>query len=72
MDTPECPRCGSLEFHDVTTIGERPGSSLMCAECGTPWHFIPFRAAPCMGKLEGPSVPTPEQLLAHAFGGWLS
>jgi len=53
----------------VSTLGERPGSSLMCVECGTPWHFIPFRAAPPMGALEGPSVPTPEQLLAHAFGG---
>jgi hypothetical protein len=69
MDMPECPRCGSWDFVDVSTLGERPGSSLMCAECGTPWHYIPFRPAPCIGRLEGPSVPTPMDILRGA--GWL-
>jgi hypothetical protein len=70
MTEPECPRCGSDQFHDVTSLEQRPMTSLMCAECGTPW--VTVRRADPIHDLEGPSVPTPEQLLAHAFGGWLS
>jgi uncharacterized Zn finger protein len=60
----ECPRCGSEEFHDVTSFEQRPMTSLMCAECGTPWVMVQ-RANP-IHSMEGPSVPTPEDILRAA------
>lgn len=68
----ECPRCQSWEFLDVTGLNELPCSSLICAECGMGWRHVRFRPASIIHAAEGPAVPTPEQLLAHAFGGWLS
>ena len=68
----ECPQCGSWEFVDVSSLGQRPLTSLICTCCGQGWTYVPFRWAPIIHAMEGPSVPTPEQLLAHAFGGWLS
>lgn len=64
MTMPECPRCGSWEFHDVSTLGQRSMTSLMCAECGTPW--VLFREAPIIGPVQGPSVPTPDEILSAA------
>ena len=65
MNMPECPRCGSWEFHDLTTLGERPLARLMCAECGS--SMVMFREAPAIHALEGPSVPTPEDILHGAM-----
>jgi hypothetical protein len=62
---PECPRCGSEEFHDVTSLDQRPMTSLVCVECGTPW--VAMRRANPIHSMEGPSVPTPMDIL-HGAG----
>lgn len=64
----ECPRCRSWEFLDVSTFGERPSTSLMCAECGTGWKHVPCRPASPLHSMEGPSVSTAEDILNGAVG----
>jgi ribosomal protein L37E len=64
MTEPECPRCGSDQFHEVTTL-DQVLRSLMCAECGTPW--VIFRRANPIHDLEGPSVPTPDEIRIEAW-----
>jgi len=43
-------------------------TSLICAECGQSWTYVRFRPAPTIHTAEGPSVPTPEDILNGAAG----
>jgi transposase-like protein len=65
-----CPRCASDDALEVTSLGE-VNRRYMCPVCCLTYQAVPFRPAASVHAMEGPSVPTPEQLLAHAFGGWL-
>lgn len=62
----DCPRCGCLDHHDVTTL-DQAQQHLMCAECGSLWLAVPFWPAPIIGRMQGPSVPTPAEILEGAL-----
>lgn len=62
----QCVRCGCPDSFDVTSLG-RSRPQRLCASCGNQWTEIPFHPAPAIGAMQGPVVPTPDQIL-HAAG----
>ncbi len=61
----ECPRCGCPDEVEITTFGEA-APRFICVACSMPWTEVRIHAAPSLGRMEGPSVPTPEDILRSA------
>jgi hypothetical protein len=69
-----CHWCGSSDLHNVTTL-DQATEKYVCAWCGWWGTIVPFWDAPCIGPMEGPAVPTPDELLTQGSlvaAGWLT
>lgn len=66
-----CPRCASEDRHDVTSL-ESINRTYICGGCSFVYQVIPFRYADSIHALEGPAVPTADQILeAAGTPSWL-
>lgn len=60
----DCPICGTDRVYEMTTFGD-PRPVYLCFNSHR-FVDVDERQAPSLGRMEGPSVPTPEEILKGA------